>query len=188
MNILQYSEYNGYFMTRNPIYLNESLALSLESWLLYNSGLGASLDFWPGLLLFKVSRNMIFLPGDSACSPQLLNWWLEIFLETNINSGLSDLRSYHGYRINYQFSQELITDLKCRTFIIHIIPTHFTPCSPVGDRSPFLSRWSDLCLLSLSSWRGCRGHLDIVCLHVITTYNITILYCYIYNNILLYRQ
>ena len=62
-------------------------------------------------------------------------------------------------RINYQFSQELITDLKCRTFITHIIPA--LSCQPVGDRGTVFARliWS---LFTLSSCTGCRT-IAIVC-------------------------
>ena len=69
------------------------------------------------------------------------------------------------YRINYQFSQELITDLKCRTFITHIIPALSLPTS-WGQRDSFcrvdlISVYS-LQLYRLQDYRQCLYYLNLL--------------------------
>ena len=91
--------------------LNEILALSLESWLLYsgnkiyNSG-GLRLTPDPACYFsnFQETWSSLCSADDSGCYPLTSKLMIGVFLETNINSELSDLRSYHVYHINYQFS------------------------------------------------------------------------------------
>ena len=102
--MLQYSdsEYNGYFMTRNPIYLNEILATRLESYTaenkIYNFSMGGFAWLLTPAATFQISKKhdpplwcLSGLELQQLSYFKIDDW---TFQEKQILTALSDLWSY----------------------------------------------------------------------------------------------